>query len=142
MAYPTQALTTQGVVVQRGDGGSPEVFTAIGEITNFNGPTGATPTIDASTLESLAREYRLGLADFGEFSFTLRFVPANTQHTALYNDFKNRTQGRNFKVLLTDTPTSTLSFTGLVSGFAISGENDGLIEAQVTIKITGLPTLA
>ena len=43
----TGALETQGVVLKIGDGGGPEVFEAIGEVTDFDGPGGSANVIDA-----------------------------------------------------------------------------------------------
>lgn len=141
MSYPTAALTAQRTQLQRGNGGSPEVFSSVGEITNFSGPQGQVATIDASTLESLAREFRPGLPDYGEFDFTIRFVPQNTVHRAVWDDFQNRVETRNFRLVLTDTPATTFAFTGFISAFQMGGQVDGLIEAQVKIKITGLVTI-
>jgi len=135
----TNALETQGVVFKRGDGGGPEVFTAVGEVNSFDGPGGAATIIDATHLASTAREKIMGLPDEGQFSMELNLDPSDTQQIGLKDDRAARTK-RNFELLLTDSPATKLSFAGFVMEFRISGGVDDKINASVTIEITGAVT--
>lgn len=132
----TNALVTEGVVLQRGDGGSSEIFTAVGEVVSFTGPGGSASVIDATHLASTAREKLMGLPDEGQFSMELNLDPTDAQQIALKDDRLNRTK-RNFKLLLTDVGPTTLSFTGFVLEFSISGGVDDKINLSITIEITG-----
>lgn len=136
----SSALETQGVLIQRGDGASPEVFTTVPEIVSFDGPGGSASEIDVSDLASTAREFRMGLKDEGDFSFEMMYLPNNAQHSGLQTDRTNRTQ-RNFKITLTDSPQSTMSFAAFVREFSISGGVDDVVRASVTLRITGAVTI-
>ena len=133
----SQALEAQGTVLKIGNGASPEVFTAISEIKNFTGPGGAAAVIDVTDLSSLAKEKRMGLADEGQLSFVLHYIPSDTQHAALRAARASRVE-TNFQSEFTDASPSTVwSFSGFVTNFSVSGSVDGVIEGNVTIEITG-----
>lgn len=138
----TTAMEAQGVVFKRGDGASPEVFTAVGQIVSFQGPGGSASVIDITTLDSTAKEKQMGLPDEGQFTLELILNADNAQHLALKTDRANRTL-RNFKLELTDaSPATTLSFAGYVLGFQLSGGVDDVVRASVTIEISGPVTWA
>ena len=133
----SSALEAQGMQIKRGSGGSPEVFTAIPEVKSFSGPGGAASVIDVSDLDSTAKEKRMGLRDEGQLSLTINYLPDNTVHDGLRTDRANRTL-RNFKMVFTDTsPATTWSFSAYVTGLAISGGVDGVVEANVTLELSG-----
>lgn len=133
---PSNALGTQGVVFKRGDGGSPEVFTAVSEIVEFDGPDGTATEIDITHLTSTAKEFLVGLKDEGRITFGMNFVPTDAQQIGLRNDRANRTK-RNFRLELTDAGPTKLSFAAYVMGLSISGRPDDKISARLTLRITG-----
>jgi predicted secreted protein len=134
------ALEAQGMEVKIGNGASPEVFTAIPEIKTFSGPSGSAAVIDVTDLSSAAKEKRMGLADEGQLSFTINYIPSDTQHIALRAARAARTE-TNFKMVFTDdSPSTTWSFSAFVTGFAVSGAVDNVVEANVTLEITGAIT--
>lgn len=136
----SQALEAQGVVLQIGDSGSPQVFNSIPEIKTFSGPGGSAAVIDVTDLSSAAKEKRMGLADEGQLSFTINYIAKNTYHAALRTARANRSQ-TNFKLVFTDdSPKTTWSFAAFVTGFTVSGSVDGVVEANVTLEITGAIT--
>ncbi len=131
------ALEAQGTVLKIGNGASPEVFSAISEIKTFTGPGGSAAVIDVTDLSSAAKEKRMGLADEGQLSFTINYIPSDTEHAALRTARATRVE-TNFQLVFTDaSPSTTWDFSGFVTNFAVSGSVDGVIEAQVTIEITG-----
>jgi hypothetical protein len=133
----SNALEAQGTLLKIGNGASPEVFTTIKEIKNFTGPGGSAAVIDVTDLSSLAKEKRMGLADEGQLSFVLHYIPNDTQHAALRTARANRSE-TNFKLIFTDaSPASTWTFSGFVTNFSVAGGVDGVIEGNVTIEITG-----
>jgi hypothetical protein len=139
----TAALEAQGMLLQIGNGASPtESFASISEIKTFSGPGGSASVIDVTDLSSVAKEKRLGLADEGQLSFTINYIPKNTQHTLLRTNRDNRTL-TNFKLKFTDSsPVSTWSFAAYVQGFSVSGAVDAVVEATITLEITGAITEA
>lgn len=136
----SSALETQGVLIQRGDNASPNVWTTIPEIVSFDGPGGSASEIDVTDLSSTAKEFRMGLKDEGDFSFEMMYLPNNAEHSGLQDDRTNRTL-RNFLVTLTDSPQSTLHFTGYVRDFSVSGGVDDVLRANVTVRISGDVTI-
>lgn len=132
----SQALEAQGTVLKIGNGASPETFATISEIKNFTGPGGSAAVIDVTDLSSLAKEKRMGLADEGQLSFVINYIPSDTEHAALRAARASRAE-TNFQILFTDTGTTTWDFSGFVTNFSVSGSVDGVIEANVTIEITG-----
>lgn len=134
------ALEAQGMELKIGNGASPEVFTAISEIKTFSGPSGSATVIDVTDLSSAAKEKRMGLADEGQLSFTINYIPTDTQHALLRAQRASREE-TNFKLVFTDdSPSTTWSFSAFVTGFAVSGAVDAVVEANVTLEITGAIT--
>lgn len=131
------AIEAQGTLLKIGNGASPQVYTTITEIKTFTGPGGSASVIDVTDLSSTAKEKRMGLMDEGQLSFTINYVPNDTQHAQLRTDRSNRTL-RSFQIVFNDgSPASTWTFTGYVLSFAVSGAVDAVIEANVTLEISG-----
>lgn len=137
----TGAIYTQGTVIARGNGASPEVFTAIGEVVDFTGPGGKSSIIDATHLGSTSKEKLIGLPDEGQFSMTLNYVPSDAMQQALRADRKAKVL-RNFKVTLTDAGAEVQTFSAFVMGFAISGKVDDKVVAKIDLEISGDLTVA
>lgn len=130
------ALEAQGLVIKRGDGAVTEAFTAIPEIKTFSGPGGSASVIDVSDLDSTGKEKRMGLKDEGQLQFTINYIPGNAVHAGLRTDRTNRTL-RNFQMVFTDTTATTWTFSAYVLGFSVAGAVDGVVEATVTLEISG-----
>jgi len=135
----TSALEAQGIAIKRGDGSSPESFTTIAEITDFDGPSGSASEIDVSSFDSTAKEFLIGLKDEGQFTFSCNLVPDDTSQSGLRDDRDNRDL-RNFQITLTDSPATTLDFAAYVMSFATSGSVDAAITASITLRISGAVT--
>lgn len=133
------ALESQGMLLKIGNGLSSETFTTIPEIKTFSGPGGSATVIDVSDLSSLAREKRMGLNDEGQLSFTINYIPSNTQHALLRTQRASR-ELTSFQLVFTDTPATTWEFEAYVNGFSTSAAVDGVVEAQVTLEISGVIT--
>jgi predicted secreted protein len=138
-AMSSNAIETQGMQLQIGDGATPEVFTKISEIKNFSGPGGSASVINVASLDSTAQEKRMGLVDEGQLQFTINYVPADPQHAALRAARASREQA-NFRLIFTDTGATQWDFAAFVTGFSVSGGVDAVVEAQVTLEITGAIT--
>lgn len=136
----TNAFSAQGTVLKRGNGASSEIFTSIGEIKSIQGPSGTANLLDATHLESTAKEYVLGIPDEGEIRITMNWVPSSTQHQGLITDRLNRVK-RNFNIVWSDNGAAVHAFSAYVTNFEISAGTDAIVEASVTLKITGALTL-
>lgn len=133
----SNAIPTQGAELQRGDGAGTEVFTKVAEVISFQGPGGEASEIDVTSLDSLAKEFRLGLQDEGDFQFECIVDPDDAQQSGLRSDRAAGTV-RNFQLVLPDAANTTLSFAALVKSFSISGGIDDVVRASVGLRISGI----
>jgi len=139
-------ISAFGTLLKIGDGGDPETFTTIAEVSSISGPGLSLDTIDVTHHSSTAgwREFVGGLLDAGEVSFDINYTPTDATHdasTGLIKDMVDRTV-RNFQLVFPDTGNTTWSFSALVTGFEPSEPIDDKLAASVTLKLTGQPTLA
>lgn len=134
------ALHSQGIQLKHGDGTTPtEAFTLVGNITKFQGPGGKATIIDATTLDSVAKEKIPGLRDEGTVTFDINYDPANVVHKALIAD---RASQRlvNWKMTLSDPAASVIAFSAYIIGFSIDGAVDAKLTASVELEVTGAVT--
>lgn len=132
---------SQGTAFKVSDGASPETFNAVGQVTSIDGPDGSAPVIDVSNLSSTAREKTQGLADEGQITLQLQYDMDDTGQSRLKTLRTGRTLG-SFKIEMSDSPATTLSFSGYVLQFARSFNIDEVVMGTVTIEISGSVTEA
>lgn len=137
----SNAIEAQGITIARGTGTGPVTYTTIPEVKSFSGPGGSATVIDVTDLSSTAKEKRMGLADEGQLQLTINYIPDNAVHLALRADRASRAKVP-FRISFTDSGDTTWSFDAFVTGFSVSGAVDGVVEAQVTLEITGAITEA
>lgn len=137
----SNAIESQGIVISRGTGSGPITYTAIPEIKSFSGPGGSASIIDVTDLASTAKEKRMGMADEGQLQLTINYIPDNATHAALRGDRAARSKVP-FKIAFTDVGLTVWTFEAYVTGFSTSGGVDGVVEAQITLEITGAITEA
>jgi hypothetical protein len=128
------ALDAPGTRLLIGDGATPETFNPITRIRSIEGPGGASAIIDATDFDSIAREKKVGVADEGQLTMALVYLPANPQHAQLRLDRATRTL-RNFKLIFEEG--TTWCFSAFVTGIELSGKVDDVIRADVELEITG-----
>jgi len=142
----TNALAAFGTLLKIGDGGGTEVFTSIAEVTDISGPKFKLDTTEVTSHTSAGawREKIPTLLDAGEMSLKINFIPTGATHSqtsGLLKDMRSRTK-RNFQLLFSDSGVTTWSFAAYVTSFEPSEPIDGALAADVTLTITGAPTLA
>ena len=142
----TSAISAFGTLLKIGDGGGPETFTTIAEVTSISGPGLSLDPIEATSHDSTGgwREFIGGLLEAGEVSFDINYIPTNATHdasTGLIADMVARTV-RNFQLVFPDGSSTTWSFAALVTSFEPGEPIDDKLSASVSLKITGQPTLA
>ncbi len=140
------AIRAIGTLLKIGDGATPtETFTTIGEVTDLSGPGLSLDTIEVTHHSSTGgwKESIGGLLSGGEVSFTINYTPTAATHnntTGLIRDLRSRTV-RNFQLVFPDAGSTTWAFAALVSSFEPSMPVDGQLSADVTLTVTGQPTL-
>lgn len=129
-----------GTKFERGDGGSPEVFTAIGEATNLSGPSMTRETIDVTSHDSPNgyMEFVGGLKDGGQFSFDVNYDPAI--HNILQDDLDDALP-RNYRLVLPTPPGGQFDFKAFLTGMQFAFAHNDKMTASLTFKVAGKPTL-
>jgi hypothetical protein len=122
-----------------GDGATPEVFTTIAEVSDFEAPDINLQMEDATSHDSGGWEESVGtLLSGGEPGFTINWRPTSATHdetTGLLYSILNRVK-KNWKVVLPNT-VKTFSFAAQVSGFKPKQPVKGLLQADIKLKISG-----
>jgi len=140
----TVSLDTSGFAAAGGAGTAKElVFVEGCEIKTFNGFDGQAAEVDITTLCSEAREYLIGLQDFGAFSFDVNLVPNDPFQVEL-NEAKAKREKRAFTLRLPpgeDGIEFVYVFDAFVRQFSITGGVDQALTGSVSLRITGEPVL-
>lgn len=128
-------VDTTAKTITAGSGtATPVTFTAIANIKDFSGFDGAASEIDVTNLDSLAKEFRLGLTDPGQFTINIDYDNTNAGHVALR---AKQVSGllTNFKFILPNS--NAITFTGFVKKFSLAGGVDAVTKTAVDIRVSG-----
>ena len=135
------AFHAHGSLLKMGDGGSPESFTTVAEITSLSGPALTQETIDVTSHDSSNgwREFIGGLKDAGEVSATLNYLPTNATQNDSAGLIYVLGQGtlKNWQMVFADASSRVVAFAALVTAVSITSAIDAQATAEVTLKISG-----
>lgn len=133
-----EAVETQGTVfaINSAGSGSP-VWTTIKGIVSFSGFDGQAAEIDISDMESVAKEFLIGLPDNGSLSLDANWMPADAGQVALRTARTARTL-ESFKITWSDNTTTT--FSGYVMQASRNGGVDAKVDTSFVIRISGAVT--
>jgi len=143
------ALAAINTLLQIGDGLSPEGWTTVANVGDFQ-PIAPSATVVDVTSHSTGVPWRqkiITLLDAGKVTAKIFYVPKDATHddtTGLLGLMTNRTL-THFRIHFPDAiyPSGTkFTFYGYVSTFTINSPVAGVEEGSLTIEITGQPTLA
>lgn len=113
----------------------------IADVVSISGPSITIPTIDSTNLTSTSRTFLTSLPDNGEVTFTIQYDHDETTHAGLEALAVTPDDSVNWGITFSDADTAT--FSGALVGFNINGmEIDGLVQAEITVKISGDVTFA
>lgn len=130
-----------GTVFERAEGVGWE---ALGSMGDLEGPSRSREALETTAHDSPDgyREFIKGLKDGGEVTMTVNYDPRETSHQSLDDDYEND-ENVNYRIrLLPDTPDEyTWAFSGIITDLGDSYPVDDIMERDVTIKISGKPTL-
>jgi hypothetical protein len=142
----TNALSSFGTLLKIGDGGGTETFTTIAEVLDINGISLKSSTEDATNHSSPGgfEEKIVTLLSMGPIKFGINFIPTAATHsysTGLIKDWFNKTK-RNFQLVFPDVAHTTWGYSAFVTNVDIKGVVKGKLAADVSLDVTGQPTLA
>ena len=109
-------------------------FVKVGEVTNIGAPSGEAADIDTTHLESLAKEYLVGLPDEGNIELSMNALTADTGHLQLIaaKDAQNR---RWLKITWSNGDVWYIK--ALVKKYTWSAGVDAKIEASAAFRTSG-----
>jgi len=119
--------------------------TAVAEVYSISGPSLSKDTQETSDLSSTGyRSFAATLKDPGEITLGLRYLPSAATHnnaSGLVGYFAASSNTTPYSCTITWPDSSVWSCSGIFTGFEPSADVDSPLDAQVTIKLTGAPTL-
>lgn len=130
--------SSQGVFLYLGTG-----TTALTYVRNVTGPGLQRDTIDVTHLQSTNqwREFLAGLKDGGEVTASLWYAPEDATQQTL-TDMWASNSAANFSVKFNDGSSGqSWPFSAFCTNFAPSASTGEAQSAEVTLKITGAPTI-
>lgn len=136
----SDAIVSKGFLLEIGDvGDSPTQLTEIKEIKSFAAFEGSAAEIDVTHLQSDAKEYIMGLQDFGGFNVDVNHLSGDVGQDEAR---AAKVAGTKKTFLATWADGETASFDGFVLGNPRNGGVDAVVDGSFSIKITGLVTFA
>ena len=144
---PTNSMLAQHTVWSI-ESETPATFIEIAEVTDWDGlGSGESADIDATSLDSLAKEYRLGLSDPGSVTLNLFFLPHDPGQKLMQTAMDGQLI-KNWKVTFNETLDASITtptvatFTGGVKSYpGASGSVDDLVRGTATIRLSGQITV-
>lgn len=120
-------------------GGTLQKYTTIdvANVTGVKGFDGTSSEIDVTHLLSAAKEFQLGLEDFGNLTVDVLLINADAAQIYL-RKLKSLAQSAPFKCTLVDGTVA--AFMAFVKAFSFDGvKPDGAVTGEVTLRITNRP---
>jgi hypothetical protein len=113
-----------------------QTMVAVGSVTNLTGFDGTASEIDVTNLQSTAKEFLVGLQDFGNVTMSIWLVTDTGQ--LRLRTIKTTAAVSAFTVGLSDGTVA--AFAALVKQFSFdAGGPDSAVKGNVTLRVTGAP---
>lgn len=141
MAGQDRGTPALGVLLKRGNGASPETFTAIAEVFDMNGPNVKLDTTESTHLADSWKGFKAVLLDGGDVKFTVNFIPTDATQSVtsgLIDDMINKSL-KNFQIVWPDSVNTVWPFAAYVTSFSPKAPLAGMLRADVTLKLDGAP---
>lgn len=128
------AIETQGFKFEIGNEDSPLTYTEVKEVVSFTGFDGTAAEIDTTHLQSTAKEFLMGLQDFGTFGIDCNYLNADSGQDKM-RAAKSSREIQDFQITFSDDSTAT--FKGYVLSGSISGGVDAKVDTSFSVRISG-----
>lgn len=137
------AIDTSGDTITAGTAtATPTTFTQVNNIKTYTGFDGTASELDKTNLSSIAKEFMLGLVDFGQFTFEFD-ADLNDAGQAALRSHQQSSAIANFRLLLPGTGSNlTYTWQGYVKKFSQTGGVDQIVKGSCDIRISGPVTLS
>lgn len=142
MATTPIAQPSINTLLQRGNGGSPETFTTIANVSSINGFSLAAMVVDVTSHSTGVpwRQKIPTLLEAGEIQADVFFVTDSAGHRALLNDFATRVT-IDWRIVEPDTLASVFQCRMFISKMSMKAPVDGVTTASITWTATGDPIM-
>ena len=125
------------ITFKMGDAASPEVFTAIGQVTGFSEPDNTFNFLTQYFIGSTTPTKTPTTENLGQSTVEIVLDPDDTQH-ALLRTNKTANTLTNFQIVVSGATAGTFAFSGYVAGLPASGGAEDALTASVTIETTAV----
>jgi hypothetical protein len=141
MAAP-RAKAAFSARLQKGDGGSPEVFTTIAEVKDIEGPEIRSLFEEVTSMDSADgfAEKIPTTREASDVTFQVNMLQDDATQNGLRADLAAGTY-RNFRLLLPPGYTKRISFGGYVQSIGQSAPVKGALTSAMSLVVTGKPIL-
>jgi len=128
-------MNTKGTIIKIGDGATPtEVFTTIGQITDWDGFDESAKSIDITVItDDYAMKAGGGVIDSGSVSLDILYDPDNATFTSVQAALNTTV---NFKIILANN-TTQFAFAAVVTGIKKMAKKGDKLRANVKLDISG-----
>jgi hypothetical protein len=131
------AIVTQGTTITLITAGGTPVTAVIEDATGWTGPSFTRNEIDVTHLQSVAKEYKLGLKDPGQFSIDVNYnIWDDVGQELAWKELGGNTE-MSVEVRVPGTPERGWDFNALVLNFETTGATDDRITGTITLRVTG-----
>lgn len=132
---------TTGLTITASGTATPTLWTQVNNLKSYAGLDGARPDITVTNLSSTATEYVVGLPDTGKFQVPVDLDDTDTGQIAMRTAYQSVPAPlKSFKIALPNG--KTLTFSGFVTKWPISGSVNNTIQAAGEIRATGVYTMS
>lgn len=115
---------------------TPKTFTSVGGVNAYSGFDGQASEIDVTDMDSVAKEFRLGLQDFGNVNVNLKAVlPADAGQLAIR---AAKTAGSLLVYRIKNSDGQTIACQGYAKKFTEDSGVDKVRSGQITLRLTGV----
>jgi predicted secreted protein len=134
------AIAGVGAQLKRSNMDSVPTFTAIGNITDINGPNMSRGTYDTTQLDTTGgyRTFIGGFRDGGEVVLDMNWEVYG--YDDMLDDFESD-DARDYQIVMPDDGATTLAFSAIVTAISMKIPTDEKVSSSVTLKVSGQPTL-
>jgi len=132
------AIKSQQFLFKIGNEDSPLTYTEVKEVVSFSGLDGTASEIDVTHMQSTAKEFLMGLQDFGNFQLDCNFIADDSGQDKM-RAAKASADIQDFQATLSDS--TVITFRGFVMSASMSGGVDSKIDTSFNIRISGDVTI-
>ena len=118
--------------------------TNIADVVSISAPSVTVATIDSTSMADVYRTFLGGTIDSGEMSLEVQYDPNETGYAKLEAVWEATASVAPVAkaCVITFSDSSTYTFNAIRVGMQVSAQNDSVVTASISLKVTGAITVA